>query len=171
MWRPGGDGRALARVLRSARGLVVGATVLSAVGVVAPAAGATGRSSEDGLAYHGEASMSGGRVDLRVTPRNHGPFNVPDATVRVRWSAPLQTRQTLPPGCARSDDRTVLCGTGALPADGAGERIRLFVRLRGAPSEVRVDLDTAWHAGTTDGNRANDRQHVLILDTGDAYNF
>ncbi|MFF7335138.1 hypothetical protein ACIQU5_25970 [Streptomyces sp. NPDC090306] len=161
------------RCVRVLRGVVVGGAALAAAAGGVPAALAAGepRAGEADLAYHGDASMSGGRVDLRVTPRNHGPSDVADATVRVRWSTALEVRQTLPAGCARADVRTVLCGTGALPADGAGEQIRLRVRLRGAPTEVRVDLETVWTGDTADHNRVNDRQHVLVLDTGDAYSF
>ncbi|MGX1368265.1 hypothetical protein RKD19_003624 [Streptomyces canus] len=126
---------------------------------------------EADLAYHGAASMSGGRVDLRFTPRNHGPAAVPDATVRLRWSEPLVNEQTLPQGCARSEERVVLCRVGALAADGVGERVELRARLRGVPSEVLLEIDTVWNGGTVDRNRENDRQRVLVLDSGDEYYF
>lgn len=126
---------------------------------------------EADLAYHGAASLSGGQVDLRFTPRNHGPAAVPDATVRLRWSEPLVNEQTLPQGCARSEERVVLCRVGALAADGVGERVELRARLRGVPSEVLLEIDTVWNGGTVDRNRENDRQRVLVLDSGDEYYF
>ncbi|MEW2166698.1 hypothetical protein AB0912_27410 [Streptomyces sp. NPDC007084] len=126
---------------------------------------------EADLAYHGVVSMAAGRVDLRMTPRNHGPDPVEDATVRLRWSAALGDSQRLPEGCARSGERELVCRTGALPADGAGEEIRLTVRLREVASEVTVELETVWGGGSVDRNHANDRQRVLALDTGDVYAF
>ncbi|NEC80420.1 hypothetical protein G3I38_14570, partial [Streptomyces sp. SID7958] len=90
----------------------------------------------------------------------------------LRWSEPLADEQPqLPAGCARSGGQAVLCRTGALAVDGVGERIDLRVRLEGAPSEVVVDLDTVWSGGALDRNRLNDRQRVLVLDTGDEYHF
>jgi hypothetical protein len=130
-----------------------------------------GGGPEADLAYHGSALLDSGRVDIRLTPRNHGPSAVADATVRLRWSVPLADRQTLPVGCARSGERGVLCRTGALAADGVGEGILLGVRLRGAPAEVLLELDTVWGGGAVDRNRQNDRQRVLVLDTGDSYYF
>ncbi|MFG2458531.1 hypothetical protein ACGFWE_15905 [Streptomyces sp. NPDC048523] len=126
---------------------------------------------EADLAYHGAASLSGGLVDVRFTPRNHGPAAVPDATVRLRWSEPLVEAQTLPKGCARSEERVVLCAVGAPAADGVGERVDMRVRLRGVPSEVLLEIDTVGNGGTVDGNRENDRQRVLVLDSGDEYYF
>jgi len=153
---------------RSVAWTVCGVGALVAGGV-APAAALT---PEADLAYHGDASMADGRVDVRVTPRNHGPNAVQDATVRLRWSVPLADRQRLPDGCARSEVRAVICRTGALPADGLGEEIRLAVRLRGAPpAEVMLEFDTVWGGGAVDRNSANDRQRVLVLDTGDSYVF
>ncbi|MFF0010888.1 hypothetical protein [Streptomyces sp. NPDC005374] len=130
-----------------------------------------GGGPEADLAYHGAASMSGGRVDVRFTPRNHGPASVPDATVRLRWSEPLVDRQVLPGGCARAEERVVLCRVGALAADEVGERVEMRVRLLGAPSEVLLEIDTVWNGGTVDRNRENDRQRVLVLDSGDEYYF
>ncbi|MEV7076839.1 hypothetical protein [Streptomyces sp. NPDC093990] len=147
---------------------VSGAVLVALVG--GGTAAAVGGPEAD-LAYHGAAAMSGGRVDVRFTPRNHGPSAVPDATVRLRWSEPLVNEQTLPRGCARSEERVVLCGVGALAADGVGERVEMRVRLRGAPSEVLLEIDTVWNGGTVDRNRENDRQRVLVLDSGDEYYF
>ncbi|MFE9443369.1 hypothetical protein ACFYO2_31275 [Streptomyces sp. NPDC006602] len=156
------------RVLRCLA--VCGAAAAVAVGGVAPAASA-GDGPEADLAFHGSAAMASGVVDVRFTPRNHGPSAVSDATVRLRWSEPLALRQVLPGGCARSGLRVVLCRVGALAADGLGERVELRVRLRGAPSEVLLEIDTVWNGGVVDLNRANDRQRVLVLDTGDEYYF
>jgi hypothetical protein len=121
------------------------------------------------MAYQGAASLAGGRVDVRFTPRNHGPAAVPAATVRLRWSEPLEDRQTLPEGCARSAERVVLCRVGA--PDGVGKRVAMWVRLRGVPSEVLLEIDTVGNGGTVDRNRENDRQRVLVLDSGDEYYF
>ncbi|MCT9077540.1 hypothetical protein [Streptomyces fulvoviolaceus] len=150
--------------------VTVGVAALVAVGGTAPVAGAVPGPEAD-LAYHGSAAMVSGRVDVRFTPRNHGPAAVPDATVRLRWSEPLANRQVLPGGCARSGVRVVLCRVGALAADDVGEPVELLVRLRGVPSEVLLDIDTVWSGGAVDRNRHNDRQRVLVLDTGDAYFF
>lgn len=152
------------------RVLAVCVAAVMAVGGVAPVAAAHHVPEAD-LAYHGAASMADGRVDVRITPRNHGPSAVPDATVRLRWSEPLANRQVLPGGCTRSGARVVLCRVGALAADGVGEQIGLRVRLRGEPSEALLEVDTVWSGGVVDRNRANDRQRVLVLDTGDSYYF
>ncbi|MFF4748281.1 hypothetical protein ACWD5R_00160 [Streptomyces sp. NPDC002514] len=168
--------------MRRTRVLAVwGAAVLAAVAAAGPA-GATGtggaaggagaaRAPEADLAYHGSAVLSGGRVDVRFTPRNHGPSAVPGASVQLRWSVPLADRLELPAGCARTGERVLVCGTGPLAADGFGEQIRLGVTLRDRPTEVTLELDTVWSGGAVDGNRANDREQVLILATGDPYSF
>ena len=65
----------------------------------------------------------------------------------------------------------VLCRIGALGADDLGERIDLRVRLRDTPSEALLEIDTVWSGGAVDRNRQNDRQRVLVLDTGDEYYF
>lgn len=139
----------------------------TAVGGTAVAAGGP----EADLAYHGVAALSGGRMDLRFTPRNRRPAAVPDATVRLRWSEPLVEQQALPDGCAREAERVVLCRVGALAADAVGERVEMRVGLRGVPSEVLLEIDTVWNGGTVDLNRVNDRQRVLVLDSGDEYYF
>jgi hypothetical protein len=140
-------------------------------GVMGGASPAAALAPEADLAYHGDVSMTAGLVDVRLTPQNHGPTAVADATVRLRWSAPLADVQTLPDDCARSDGRTVVCRTGPLAADGTGEQMRVRVRLRGAPSEVTLEIDTVWSGGALDRNHANDEQRVLALDTGDSYVF
>ncbi|MET9829049.1 hypothetical protein ABZ078_07020 [Streptomyces sp. NPDC006385] len=162
---------------------VCGAAVVAVVGAVAPVAGAVegpgavgGPGAMGGgpgvdLAYHGSADMSAGRVDVRFAPHNPGPSAVPDATVRLRWSEPLADRQVLLRGCARAGEREVTCRVGAVDADGVGERIELRVRLRGTPTEVSLDFDTVGSDGAVDGDRGQERQRVLVLDTGDTYYF
>ncbi|MFF0204202.1 hypothetical protein [Streptomyces sp. NPDC005017] len=108
--------------------------------------------------------MVDGWMRVRFAVGDHGPDEVPEATVRLRWSVPPADRQELPAGCARA----VVCRTGALPADGPGE---LGVRLLGVPSEAVLELDTVWGGGAVNRNRENDRQRVLVLDTGDTYFF
>ncbi|MFJ3665848.1 hypothetical protein ACIPSE_05275 [Streptomyces sp. NPDC090106] len=151
---------------------VLGAACLAGVlGVLGVTGAGAAEVPEADLAYHGAAAMAGGIVDVRFTPRNHGPSAVPDATVRLRWSEPLAIRQVLPGGCARAGARVVLCRVGALAADEVGERIALKARLLGEPSEVLLEIDTVWSSGAVDRNRFNDRQRVLVLDTGDSYYF
>lgn len=157
-----GLGAAALAALASPAATATAAPVVDAAPAVAP---------EADLAYHGHLSMTGGRVDLRMTPQNHGPSGIAEATVRLRWSVPLADEQGLPAGCARTEVRTVMCRTGALPADGWGETITMAVRLRGAPSEVTLGIDTVWGGGAVDRNHHNDRQEVLVLDTGDTYVF
>ncbi|WSJ11651.1 hypothetical protein OG437_21955 [Streptomyces phaeochromogenes] len=160
--------------------ILCGLGAAALVALASPAATATAAPAVDAapavapeadLAYHGHLSMTGGRVDLRMTPQNHGPSGIAEATVRLRWSVPLADEQGLPAGCARTEVRTVMCRTGALPADGWGETITMAVRLRGAPSEVTLGIDTVWGGGAVDRNHHNDRQEVLVLDTGDTYVF
>lgn len=122
--------------------ILCGLGAAALVALASPAATATAAPAVDAapavapeadLAYHGHLSMTGGRVDLRMTPQNHGPSGIAEATVRLRWSVPLADEQGLPAGCARTEVRTVMCRTGALPADGWGETITMAVRLRGRP--------------------------------------
>lgn len=153
-----------------------GAVGLSAAAVLAagPAAAEGPRPRpvpEVDLAYHGQVAMSRGRVETRLIPQNHGPSSVADATLRLRWSAPVTAMRGLPPMCVRADTQTVLCRTGALPADGRGRRIRVSARLAGAPSEVTVRIDTMWSGGSADHNPQNNTHKVLALDTGDVYYF
>ena len=152
------------------------ATAVSPAVALAPGAGRPGDAGhiavpEADLAHHGYVSMADGRVEVRLVPRNHGPSDVADATVRLRWSVPLADRQRLPVGCVRSQARSVVCRTGPLAADWVGEPIGLWVRLKGTPSEMTLVIDTVWSGRTVDRNRQNDRQRVLALDTGDLYAF
>ncbi|MBV1938439.1 hypothetical protein KUF83_17975 [Streptomyces sp. BV286] len=150
--------------------LAVAAATVPAAASAAPVP-AAGAAPEADLAYHGYLSMTGGQVDLRMTPQNHGPVGVADATVRLRWSVPLADEQRLPAGCARAEVRAVLCRTGALPAAGWGRTVSMTVRVKGAPSEVTLGIETVWGGGAVDRNHHNDRQRVLVLDTGDTYVF
>lgn len=138
-------------------------------GAAAPAVAAP---SEADLAYHGVVAMTAGQVDVLLTPQNHGPADVLDATVRLRWSRPLAQHQRLPEGCARYNAATVLCDTGPLAAGSAGRQIHLRVGLADASAdEVRLQIDTLWDGGAADREPRNDRRRVLALDTGDEYSF
>ncbi|MEV6171327.1 hypothetical protein AB0L99_24205 [Streptomyces sp. NPDC051954] len=156
--------------MRTTRVLAACGAALMMIGGAAPLAVAD-EAPEADLAYHGAASMAAGRVDVRLTPRNHGPSAVSDASVQLHWSAPLADAQTLPGGCARAGEKDVVCRVGALSADKLGKQMSLRVGLRGTPSEVLLEIDTVWNGGTVDRNRDNDRQRVLVLDTGDEYYF
>ncbi|MER6125413.1 hypothetical protein ABT173_22835 [Streptomyces sp. NPDC001795] len=148
---------------------VLGAVVVAGAAVPAVAAG-----SEADLAYHGFVAMGRGEVNVRLTPSNHGPSDIEDATVRLHWSKPLanQQQQPLSEGCARYDASTVLCRTGSIAAGGAGKEIHVRVRLANTSTdEVRLEIESLWGGGAVDRNPGNDRQQVLALDTGDRYNF
>ncbi|MFI2437177.1 hypothetical protein [Streptomyces sp. NPDC018693] len=150
---------------------LVGVAV-AAVLVMGAGSARAGVVPEADLAYHGSAVLEGGRAEVRMTPRNHGPSAVADATVRLRWSVPLEERaHALPAGCVRTGARDVVCRTGALDADGLGDQLVLGVWLRGRPAEVTLEIDTVWSGDAVDRNRGNDRQRVLVLDTGDRYYF
>lgn len=62
-------------------------------------------------------------------------------------------------------------GRGALAAGATGDRIEPAVWLRGRPAEATLEVETVWGGGAVDRNRANDRQQVPVLDTGDPYFF
>ncbi|MFD4786410.1 hypothetical protein ACFWN1_04895 [Streptomyces sp. NPDC058459] len=123
------------------------------------------------LAFHGYAVIDGDRMKVRLTPRDHGPAALPEASVRVRWSVAAVGAVTVPRGCARTGERTVVCGTGPLVAGQAGEQLRLAVRLRVPAPEVTLEVETAWNGGAADPDRSNDRLRVLVLPTGDEYSF
>lgn len=147
-------------------GALAGAVLVPGVAVAAPAP-----VPEADLAFHGIAVLNGDRVEVKVTPRNNGPAGVTDATVRLRWSVALAEAQQLPARCAREDERTVVCATGPLAANAVGEQLSVPVRLKEKPSEATLETDTAWAGGAVDKNRTNDRQKVLVLNTGDPYAF
>jgi hypothetical protein len=144
---------------------------VGAAGLLAPVAAVAAPAPEADLSFHGTAVMNGDRMEVRLTPSDDGPAAVRDATVRLRWSVALADAQRLPARCAREDERTVVCGTGGLGVDAPGERLRVPVRLKERPSEVTLEVDTAWSGGAVDRDRTNDRLKVLVLDTGDAYAF
>lgn len=143
---------------------VGGAPAASDPGAVAPA-------SEADLAYHGHISLWDGRVGVWVEPSNHGPAAVPDATVRLRFSAPLSGAEQLPPGCLRGSPETVLCSTGAMRAAGAGRAFALDLRVAGSPAEVVVNINTSWSGGAGDRNPDNNTHRVLAPATGDKYAY
>ncbi|OLZ65040.1 hypothetical protein AV521_32720 [Streptomyces sp. IMTB 2501] len=147
-------------------GTCAGAVVVPGAALAAPVP-----TPEADLAFHGTVVMEGDKAQVRLTARNNGPAAVMGATVRLRWSVALAAAQRLPARCAREDERTLLCGTGALAVNGVGERLTVPVRLKERPSQVTLETDTAWSGGTVDKNRANDRLKVLVLNTGDAYAF
>ncbi|WP_031478126.1 hypothetical protein [Streptomyces bicolor] len=144
--------------------VVCGAAVV-AVGGAAPGVGAVG-GPEAPLAYHGSVALAAGKADVRFAPHRPASGGAPGGkvTVRLRWSVPLADRQALPRGCVRAESRVLLCRVGGPDADGVGQRVGLRVRLRDAPSEVELELDTVHGA-------PSGRQRVLVLDTGDTYYF
>ena len=147
-----------------------GLGVLLAAGAAVPAVAAV-KGPRVALASHGYVTLSGGRADVRLTPRNDGWGAVAGATVRLHFSRALHGPQQLPQGCAVADPSTVLCETGPLAAGAAGREIRLRVGLEGAPAEVRLEVDTLRDGDAADRDPAGDRQHVLALETGDEYAF
>ncbi len=137
-----------------------------------PSASATPAPPSADLAFHGTAVMKDDQVDVKVTPSNLGPAAVPDASVRLRWSVPLTTDALkLPAGCARTDERTVVCDTGAMASGGVEAQIQVSVRLKDKASQVTLEVGTAWNGGATDKDHTNDQLKVLVLATGDAYAF
>ncbi|MGW2485505.1 hypothetical protein ACWCWQ_37415 [Streptomyces sp. NPDC001571] len=140
----------------------------------APASGADRGGAamrEADVAYHGHVSLWGGRVGVWLTTANHGPAPVSGATVRLRFSVPLDPAATLPSSCLRTGAATVQCGSGSMRAAGSGVRIALDVAVVGEPAEVGLDIDTAWNGGTDDRNPANNTHRVLAPATGDPYSF
>ncbi|MEU3858913.1 hypothetical protein AB0F03_16310 [Streptomyces sp. NPDC028722] len=150
--------------------LCAGAALVPGTAVALPPSPAAPAPEAD-LSLHGSVVLDADRVDLLLTPRNEGPGAVSDVTVRLRWSVPPAGRQELPAGCLRADERTVLCRTGALAADAAGEQLHVPVRLAEPVAEVTLDIDTVWLGSAVDANPSNDRLTVLVLATGDSYAF
>ncbi|MGW8725258.1 hypothetical protein ACWGNF_04360 [Streptomyces sp. NPDC055808] len=132
---------------------------------------ASGAGAEADVAYHGHVSLWNGRVGVWLTTDNHGPAQVSGATVRLRFSVPLDPGATLPPSCLRGGPATLLCGTGSMRAAGSGVRLALDVAVTGDPAEVALDIDTAWNGGANDRNPANNTHRVLAPATGDPYSF
>ncbi|MBC9718680.1 hypothetical protein H9Y04_39760 [Streptomyces sp. TRM66268-LWL] len=149
-------------------GLVAASVAAAALTVGVPAEAAA---PEADVAYHGYASLWEGRLGIWLTPQNHGPVGVTEATVRLRYSVPLANDQRLPERCLRAGQRVVLCSTGEIKAGSWSEEIALDIRLKGAPSEATVQIDTLWNGGVSDRNVNNNRHKVLTLDTGDSYFF
>ncbi|MFJ8495312.1 hypothetical protein ACIRBZ_44345 [Streptomyces sp. NPDC094038] len=152
-------------------GLTVAGVVAVAVGVLVVGGGGTAWAGSADLEVHGAAVLSGDLMEVRVTPRNHGPDGVTGASVRLTSSAPLADAQQLPGGCTRTGDREVVCDTGPLAVEVPGEQLVVPVRLRERPAEVTLAVDVAWGGGAVDQDRTNDRQRVLVLATGDPYSF
>lgn len=123
------------------------------------------------MAHHGRVSLREERIEIQLRTGNRGPSPLADATVRLRFSAPLAAWSRLPQGCLRSGSSTVLCGTGPLRVTGEAHRTALGLRFTGRPAEVVVRVDTVWNGGASDRNRRNDTHEVLVLSTGDAYVF
>ncbi|MCX5384902.1 hypothetical protein [Streptomyces sp. NBC_00083] len=136
-----------------------------------PVAGAADAGVEADVSYHGHVSLWNGRVGLWLTTANHGPAPLAGATVRLRFSVPLDRDATLPPSCLRTGPAVVHCGTGAMRAAGSGAQLALDVATVGTPNEVGVDIDTVWNGGISDRNLANNTHRVVALATGDAYTF
>jgi hypothetical protein len=145
---------------------VLGAAL--AVGAAVPAVAVVPKIA---IASHGYVTLTGGRADVRLTPRNDGWAAVAGATVRLRFSRALSGPQQLPEGCAAADSNTVVCGTGPLAAGGVGREIRLRVGLAGAPAEVRLEVETLHNGDAADRDPVGERQQVLALETGDEYAF
>ncbi|MGW2017994.1 hypothetical protein [Streptomyces sp. NPDC001927] len=147
--------------------------VLAGVMVVGTGGGAGARAvgDEADLAHHGHLSLWEWRIGVRLVSENHGPSDVPQATVRLAFSEPMAGGQELPPSCLWGSDRVVVCRTGELRAAGAAEELALELRTAASPDEVTVDISTMWLDGAVDGNPRNDRHRVLVLATGDPYVF
>lgn len=159
-------------VLRKSLLVVLSAATAAVLGAGSAGAGAPAPiAPEADLAHHGQASLWEGQLSLRLETENHGPSALPDATVRLDFSVPLAPGQALPSPCLWAGARTVLCRTGELRAAGRAARLALDLRAVGAPSEVVVDIDTAWNGGASDRNPENNRQRVLTPATGDTYAF
>ncbi|MEU9101592.1 hypothetical protein [Streptomyces sp. NPDC048361] len=136
-----------------------------------PVAGAADAGVEADVSYHGHVSLWNGRLGLWLATANHGPAPLAGATVRLRFSVPLDRDATLPPSCLRTGPAVVHCGTGAMRAAGSGVQLALDVATVGTPNEVGVDIDTVWNGGISDRNLVNNTHRVDALATGDAYSF
>ncbi|MFH8613324.1 hypothetical protein ACH4D5_38235 [Streptomyces sp. NPDC018029] len=145
----------------------------AAVGMVlgGGAAAALPGDPEADLAFHGDVSVREGVVTVRFVPQNHGPADLADATVRVRWSVPVAEVRTLPGTCLASGTSAVVCRTGALAAGAKGEPVEIVVRTVGEPDAVSVRIGTEAEGGAADLNQRNNEHAVLALDTGDTYHF
>ncbi|MFC9942514.1 hypothetical protein [Streptomyces pratensis] len=165
------------RVTRGGVLKVPAVTAMAAAVVLGPGLSAVAEPAPRGIApeadvsHHGRVSLQEERLGVQLRTGNRGPSPLAEATVRLRFSAPLATWQRLPQGCLRGGDRTLLCETGPLRVAGDARRTALGLRLVGRPAEVVVKVDTVWNGGASDRNRRNDTHEVLALSTGDAYVF
>ncbi|MFJ9035210.1 hypothetical protein ACIRF8_01255 [Streptomyces sp. NPDC102406] len=126
---------------------------------------------EADLAFHGHARLTGTRLTVVLTPRNNGPHDIPDATLRLTLSSPLADAQTLPTTCLRSDRRALSCRTGPLPATTHGPRLTVPVGFAAAPTEITVEITTPWNGGPRDRAPDNNHLEVLLRDTDATYYF
>ncbi|MEV0257613.1 hypothetical protein AB0H82_25565 [Streptomyces sp. NPDC050732] len=153
------------------------AFVVAAVGVLLGGGAGVGTAAalpvdrEADLAVHGDVSVREGVVRVRFVPQNHGPADLADATVHVRWSVPVAEVRALPGACQQAGTGAVLCRTGALGAGAKGEPVEMVVRAVGEPDAVSVRIGTEWDGGVADLNPRNNEHAVLALDTGDTYYF
>ncbi|MFE1903408.1 hypothetical protein ACFW96_07040 [Streptomyces gardneri] len=147
-------------------GVVLAVSVVMGAGASAGAAGV-----EADLAHHGHVSLWDGRVGVWLVSENHGPSDLPQATVRLAFSEPMAGGHELPTACLWSSDRVVSCRTGELRAAGNVGELALDLRTAGLPDELTVEITTAWRDGAADRNPGNDRHRVLVLATGDPYVF
>lgn len=167
----------LMRVTRGAG--LAGSVVAAMVAVVVPGPGLSAVAEpvprrvapEADVSLHGHVSLDGRRLGVMLRAGNRGPSPLVEATVRLRFSVPLDTGQRLPRGCLRAGARTVLCGTGVLSAAGDARRTTVVLGLAGRPAEVVVRVDTVWNGGSSDRNPRNNTHEVLAPSTGDAYVF
>ncbi|MFC8230793.1 hypothetical protein [Streptomyces sp. NPDC057287] len=170
------------RVTRSAVLKAPAAAAMAAAVVLGPGLSAVAEPAPRGIAqraiapeadvsHHGRVSLTEERIGVQLLTGNRGPSPLADATVRLRFSAPLAAWQRLPRRCMRGGSSTVLCATGPLRVAGDARRTALGLRFAGRPAEVVVRVDTVWNGGASDRNRRNDTREVLVLSTGDAYVF
>ncbi|MFF3321179.1 hypothetical protein [Streptomyces sp. NPDC002889] len=126
---------------------------------------------ESDVAHHGRITLAAGRLGILLVTQNHGPSSLESATVRLVLPERPAGAQVLPAGCLRAGERVVLCATGPLRAGGVGHKVSLDLRTVGTPSEVLVQIDTAWNGGASDLNPENNEHRVLVPATGDPYVF
>lgn len=141
-----------------------GSAVASGAGV-----GAGPEAVEADVAHHGDVSLWGGRLAVRLSTGNHGPSDLTGATARLGFSVPLAAGQKLPDACLWGGNQIVYCQAGALRADGRDSEFLLDLRTVGDPAEVSVDVSTVWNGGADDQNPDNDKHQVLVPATGDLY--
>ncbi|MFE5841290.1 hypothetical protein ACFQ7N_06510 [Streptomyces niveus] len=124
---------------------------------------------EADVAHHGDVSLWGGRLAVRLHTGNHGPSDLAGATARLGFSVPVVPARKLPDACLWGGNQVIYCQSGALRADGRDSEFLLDLRAVGDPAEVSVDIATVWNGGADDHNPDNDKHHVLVPATGDPY--